>query len=40
MELRRTVPFVTVPLEIFRCTHHSVIPKPDLYFTFCSTLTL
>ena len=30
MELRRTVPFVTVPLEIFCCMHHSVIPKSDL----------
>ena len=30
--------FVTVHLEIFHCTHHPVIPKSDLYFTFCSTL--
>ena len=30
--------FVTAHLEIFHCTHHSVIPKPDLYFTFCYTL--
>ena len=32
------MPFVTVHLEIFHCTHHPVIPKADLYFTFCSTL--
>ena len=32
------MPFVTAHLEIFHCTHHSVIPKFDLYFTFCSTL--
>ena len=32
------MPFVTPHLEIFHCTHHSVIPKSDLYFTFCSTL--
>ena len=30
--------FVTAHLEIFHCTHHPVIPKSDLYFTFCSTL--
>ena len=36
--LRTTVPFVTAHLEIFHCTHHPVIPKSDLYFTFCSTL--
>ena len=36
--LRTTVPFVTAHLEIFHCTHHPVIPKYDLYFTFCSTL--
>ena len=35
--LRTTVPFVTVHLEIFHCTHYPVIPKSDLYFTFCST---
>ena len=34
------MPFVTAHLEIFHCTHHPVIPKSDLYFTFCSTLTL
>ena len=32
------MPFVTEHLEIFYCTHHPVIPKSDLYFTFCSTL--
>ena len=32
------MPFVTAHLEIFHCTHHPVIPKFDLYFTFCSTL--
>ena len=37
--LRTTMPFVTAHLEIFHCTHHPVIPKSDLYFTFCSTLT-
>ena len=37
-KLRTTVPFVTAHLEIFHCTHHPVIPKSDLYFTFCSTL--
>ena len=37
-DLRTTVPFVTAHLEIFHCTHHPVIPKSDLYFTFCSTL--
>ena len=36
--LRTTVPFVTAHLEVFHCTHHPVIPKSDLYFTFCSTL--
>ena len=36
--LRTTVPFVTADLEIFHCIHHPVIPKSDLYFTFCSTL--
>ena len=36
--LRTTVPFVTAHLEIFHSTHHPVIPKSDLYFTFCSTL--
>ena len=36
--LRTTVPFVTAHLEIFHCKHHQVIPKSDLYFTFCSTL--
>ena len=36
--LRMTVPFVTAQHEIFHCTHHPVIPKSDLYFTFCSTL--
>ena len=36
--LRTIVPFVTAHLEIFHCTHHPVIPKSDLYFTFCSTL--
>ena len=35
---RTTVPFVTAHLELFHCTHHSVIPKSDLYFTFCFTL--
>ena len=38
VNLRTTVPFVTAHLEIFHCTHHSVIPKSNLYFTFCSTL--
>ena len=33
-----SVPFVTARLEIFRCTHHPVIPKSDLYFTLRSTL--
>ena len=32
------MPFATAHLEIFHCTHHPVIPKSDLYFTFCSTL--
>ena len=36
-ELKMTVPVVTAHLEIFHCTHYPVIPKPDLYFTFCST---
>ena len=36
--LRTTVPFVTAHLEIFHCTHHPVIPKSILCFTFCSTL--
>ena len=36
--LRTTVPFATVHLEIFHCMYHPVIPKSDLYFTFCSTL--
>ena len=31
------LPF-TAHFEIFHCTHHPVIPKSDLYFTFCSTL--
>ena len=34
------MPFVTANLEIFHCTHHPVIPKFDLYFTFCSTLNV
>ena len=34
--LRTTVPFIAAHLEIFHCTHHPVIPKSDLYFTFCS----
>ena len=38
MHLRMTVPFVTAHLEIFHCTHHPVIPKSGLYFTFCSSL--
>ena len=36
--LRTTVPFVIAHPEIFHCAHHPVIPKFDLYFTFCSTL--
>ena len=36
--LRTTVSSVTAHLEIFHCTHHPVIPKSDLYFTFYSTL--
>ena len=32
------MPFVTVHLEIFHYMLHPVIPKSDLYFTFCSTL--
>ena len=35
-DLRMTVPFVTVHLEIFHCNHDPVIPKSDLYFNFCS----
>ena len=38
INLRTTVPFVTAHLEILHCTHHPVIPKSDLYFTFCSAL--
>ena len=38
VNLRTTVHFVTANLEIFHCTHHSVIPKSDLYFTSFSTL--
>ena len=30
--------FVTAHLEIFHCTHHPLIPKSNLYFTFCSTV--
>ena len=37
-DLRTTVPFATANLEIFHCKHDPVIPKSDLYFTFCSTL--
>ena len=37
-DLRTTVPFVTANLEIFHYKHDPVIPKPNLYFTFCSTL--
>ena len=36
--LTTTVPFVTAHLKIFHSTHHPVIPKSDLYFTFCSTV--
>ena len=32
------MPFVIADLEIFHYTDHPVIPKSDLYFTFCSTL--
>ena len=32
------MPFVAGHLEIFHCTHHSVIPESDMYLTFCSTL--
>ena len=32
------MPFVTAHLEIFHCTHHLMIRKSNLYFTFCSTL--
>ena len=28
------MPFVTVHLEIFHCTHHPVIPKSDFLFYF------
>ena len=38
LNLRTTVPFVTAHLEIIHCTHHPVIPKSDLYYTFCSAL--
>ena len=38
LALKTTVPLATAHLEIFHCTHHPVIPKFDLYFTFCSTL--
>ena len=38
VKLRTIVPFVTAHPKIFHCTHHPVIPKSDLYFTFCSTL--
>ena len=38
--LRTTVPFVTAHLEIFHCKHDPMIPKSDLYFTFCSTLNV
>ena len=38
VKLKTIVPFVTAHLEIFHCTHLPVIPKSDLYFTFCSTL--
>ena len=37
-DLRTTTPFVTAHLEIFHSEHDPVIPKSDLYFTFCSTL--
>ena len=37
-DLRTTVPFVTAHHEIFHCKHDPVIPKSDLYFTFCSIL--
>ena len=37
--LRTTMPSATAHLEIFHCRHHPVIPKSDLYFTFCSTLS-
>ena len=36
MDLKTTVPFVDAHLEIFHCKHDPVIPKSDLYFTFCS----
>ena len=32
------MPFVTAHLEIFHCTHHPVIPKSDLCFTFCTKI--
>ena len=32
------MPFVTENLEILHCTHYPVIPKSDLYFTFCSCI--
>ena len=31
------MPFVAAHPETFHCTHHPVIPKSDLYFTFLST---
>ena len=34
------MPFVAAHLGIFHCTHHPVIPKSDLHFIFCSTLTV
>ena len=34
------MPLVTAHLGIFLYTHHPVIPKSDLYFTFCSTLKM
>ena len=40
LTLRRTVHHAIGHLEIFHCTHHPVIPKSDLYFTFCSTLNV
>ena len=36
--LRTIMPFAAAHLEIFHCTHHPMIPKSDLYFTFRSTL--
>ena len=38
LDLGTTVPCATAHLEIFHCTHHPVIPKSDLYFSFCSAL--